>query len=115
MAARNLALDSFLRIVSCGLVGTFAYCKALKAYLQTRQVHHCEHARQTAVFFIKRISTLNIAIFHSVLWGGNTFSDDAILFTCDRYDGEQKFQIYINEAEGYVLYNAHLRDTYERE
>jgi len=36
-------------------------------------------------------------------------ADDGLVFECDRYDGEQSFKIYINEAEGYVLYNAQTR------
>ena len=33
-----------------------------------------------------------------------------ILLDCSRYDGKQDFQIYIDEADGYVLYNAQLRN-----
>ena len=36
MAARNLALDSLLRKVSCGLVRAFAEREALNAYLKDR-------------------------------------------------------------------------------
>lgn len=42
--------------------------------------------------------------------------DNGILLTCDRYQGEQEFEIYINEQAGYVLYNAQNRDgDYRRE
>ena len=37
-------------------------------------------------------------------------ADEGVVFECDRYDGEQNFEIYINEAEGYVLYNAQVRN-----
>ncbi len=37
-------------------------------------------------------------------------ADDGLMFECDRYDGEQNFQIYINELKGYVLYNAQTRE-----
>ncbi len=61
------------------------------------------------------LALMPVAIFFSALYSSNAYSDDAILLNCDRYDGEQEFQIYINEAEEYVLYNAQTRDSYERE
>lgn len=64
---------------------------------------------------LNTLSKICILIFLSALCGGNAYSDEGILLNCDRYDGESEFQIYINEAEGYVLYNADARDSYERE
>lgn len=45
---------------------------------------------------------------------GNTHAGEGVLLNCDRNDGADKFQIYINETKEYVLYNAQLRDSYER-
>ena len=47
---------------------------------------------------------------------GNTHAGEGMLLTCDLNDGAgpDKFQIYINEAKEYVLYNAQFRDSYER-
>ena len=42
-------------------------------------------------------------------------ADEGVLLNCDRDNGEQEFQIYINEKKEYVLYNAQVRNTYERE
>ena len=36
------------------------------------------------------------------------------LLNCERYDGEQEFHIYINESEGFVIYNAPADGSYER-
>ena len=41
-------------------------------------------------------------------------AENGVLLNCDRYDGEQEFQIYINEDEEYVIYNAQNHDSYER-
>ena len=50
------------------------------------------------------------------LFCANAYGNDGILLNCDRWKGEQQFQIYINEAKGYVLYNAQFRDdNFERE
>ena len=49
------------------------------------------------------------------LGSSNAHAQDVILMNCDRYDGKHKFQIYVNEVEGYVLYNAQVRGSYERE
>ena len=47
-----------------------------------------------------------------VAYGAN--ADEGIVLDCTRYDGTQKLQIYINVSKGYVLYNAHLRNSFER-
>jgi hypothetical protein len=50
------------------------------------------------------------------LSGSNAHASEEVLLNCDRYDGEQRFQIYINEEDGYVIYNAQVRDgDFERE
>jgi len=40
--------------------------------------------------------------------------EKGVLLNCTRYNGEQDFQIYINEAESYLLYNAQRYDNYKR-
>lgn len=49
------------------------------------------------------------------LFGASAYSSNGELLDCDRFGGEEEFQVYINEAQGYILYNAELRDSYERE
>lgn len=45
----------------------------------------------------------------------SAYAAEGVLLSCDRYDGEQKFQIYINEEDGYIIYNAQVRDgNFER-
>ena len=36
------------------------------------------------------------------------------LLNCQRYDDEKEFQIYLNEPDAYVIYNAQIDDSYER-
>lgn len=50
------------------------------------------------------------------LWPVCAMSGGGMVLDCDRYDGDQTFQIYVNELEGYVLYNAqHRKGDYSRE
>jgi hypothetical protein len=49
-----------------------------------------------------------------VLFAGNAYSQDSVLLDCRLDGGYPDIQIYIDQLEGYVLYNAHLRDSYER-
>lgn len=41
-------------------------------------------------------------------------AENGMLLNCHRYDGEEQFQIYINQADKYVIYNAQTYDNYER-
>lgn len=41
-------------------------------------------------------------------------ADTGMLLNCRRNSSEEQFQIYINEVEKYVIYNAQNYDSYER-
>ena len=46
---------------------------------------------------------------------GYAYSQGGVLLNCELEGGYDDNQIYINEDEGYILYNAQLRESYERE
>lgn len=62
----------------------------------------------------KAIQILSI-LSAMALYTGNAYSLDGLLLDCRLEGGYPDIQIYINQVEGYVLYNAHLRDSYERQ
>jgi hypothetical protein len=60
--------------------------------------------------------SVSVWLLLGVLFVDNAHSDEGILLNCDRLNGEDEFQIYINETKKYVLYNAQLIQdgNYER-
>jgi hypothetical protein len=63
-----------------------------------------------------RDTSLAIAALMLCSFTGKSQTPDGVLLNCDRYDGEEQFQIYINETAGYIIYNAQVRDgNYDRE
>jgi len=60
--------------------------------------------------------SVSVWLLLGVFFVDNAHSDEGILLNCDRFDGEDEFQIYINETKKYVFYNAQLIQdgNYER-
>lgn len=54
-----------------------------------------------------------IGIF--TIYSGYGYPQTGVLLECELEGGYPTNQIYVNEAEGYVIYNAQHRESYERQ
>ena len=57
--------------------------------------------------------SLRNAIFLVLFFAGSGFCDDGVLLTCETNDGKQEIHIYVNEAEGYVVYDIQDNEDWE--
>lgn len=55
------------------------------------------------------------SLWLTIMWAHDIQAQDGVLMNCDRFDGKNTFQIYVDQTAGYILYNAQVRDSYERQ
>ena len=102
--ALGFALLTLLRIVECSLPGSFADADAFKTNVQTRRVHHREHAREAFIFLADQPAR-RVFIFHDAGWRG---VDADFFFEADTFDA-------ILVAEAAICSDDPLRDDEERD